>query len=80
MKKVNKTVARKAYDNGQKVVMNPCKLAFPNFWSTWSTICIVDKTHDYLSPADFDTIVKYFEYYNCTYETGCYAHFYIEEK
>lgn len=69
MTKVNKTRARKEYNNGKKVGLMPCKVRIGIVQPV-----IVSNVHG----VDFDTMVNNFEYYNCGGEMGKYAHFYIE--
>ena len=55
MTKVNKTRARKEYNNGKKVGLMPCKVRIGIVQPV-----IVSNVHG----VDFDTMVNNFEYYN----------------
>ena len=72
MKKVNKSVARKAFNNGEVVHIVPCKANPESMWFRDSMI-VINK----LRTPDFDSIVEKFEYYNCNYGMGKRAAYYI---
>ena len=74
----NKTVARKAYNEGETVLLQPCQVAPNNGWVVPMPIHKDDQ--DGIKSSDFDTRVNHFEAYNCTYETGYYTSFYVEVK
>lgn len=69
--RVNKTLARNLFCNGQNVYIIPCH-------------CRPETVHQYyplvkINGDDFDEFVNRYEYYNChNYRTGMYCAFYIE--
>ena len=67
--KINKKLARNMYNAGYKVELLPCKVRYCNLW-----IMPCKMESGVLS---FDEHVKYFEYYNCSYELGYYASYYV---
>lgn len=69
-KRVSKTTARKAYNNGLRVILCPCKLRPGSPW--YCEVNISGK-----APATFEAQVNAFEYYNLNRETGRYTAFYI---
>ena len=70
-KRVNKATARRAYNNGLRVVMCPCNLR-PG--APWRPEVPVDNKNG----ATFETTLNAFEYYNIRgHETGRYTAFYI---
>ena len=70
-KRVNKTTARRAYNNGLQVVMCPCNLR-PGF--PWYPESFVNGK----SGATFEETLNAFEFYNIRgRETGRYTAFYI---
>lgn len=70
-KRVNKATARRAYNNGLRVVMCPCNLRPGAPWYP-------DIPVDNKSGATFETTLNAFEYYNIRgRETGRYTAFYI---
>jgi hypothetical protein len=70
-KRVNKATARRAYNNGLRVVMCPCNLR-PG--APWYPETIVNGKSD----ATFETTLNAFEFYNIRgRETGRYTAFYI---
>lgn len=73
-KRVNKTLARKAYEAGQPVVLCPVKLApFGGFRPS----CMVDKAG--MQERDFNTVALDFIWYNCQLnETGYYPSYWIQ--
>jgi hypothetical protein len=74
--RIIKKQARNTYNNGQHVALVACKIA-PDDNGTW--IQPIDIDNDRLDGYDFDDFVNNFEYYNCMYETGYYAAYYIKE-
>ena len=71
-KRVNKTIARNAFNNGVSVGFCPVKV---NPLSPWGFI-VFRNNEDNLQ---FDNFLNHFEYYNCQYnELGKYTKFYIE--
>jgi len=78
MKRLYKKEARKAYDEGTVLVMVPCRM-YPN--SPWGLSFTLNKKEREAAgkTEPFDTLVQEFEWYNCNYETGYYAAFYIKE-
>ena len=69
MIKINKTKARRLFNEGVKVYAVACKMRLE---SAWNEPCL-------LSRSTFEKAVNSFEYYNCCNERGKYSHFYIEE-
>lgn len=80
MVRVNKRVARKAWNEGKGIIILPCKM---NPRSPWFKGIMIKKS-DFESlgyDTDFDKIVNQHEYYNCTNnEVGRYCAFYMEEE
>lgn len=72
--RVNKRTAREMFNNGQPIVIVPCKCrAYDGEARLNVMACICDP---HFADEDFDNIVEMYEYYNCTPETGTYASFY----
>lgn len=72
MKKVNKAVARKAFNNGQFVHVVPNKVNPNSIWFRDSMI-VISK----LRTPDFDSIVARFENFNCNNQMGRRVAYYI---
>lgn len=72
MTKVDKSTARKAFNNGQLVHVVPSK-ANPN--SIWFRDCMIVISK--LRTPDFDAIVEKFQYYNCNAQLGKRVAYYI---
>ena len=74
--KLNKTQARKAFNHGVTIHLLPSEYREDVLDSIWGH-CSISLLE---SNADFDSLVNSFEYYNCSYRKGIYAHYYITEK
>lgn len=77
VKRVNKKVARRLYEAGEEVFFIPCNLRpEPNFWG----IGIWEHKDLWGQYKDFDTLVSYYESYNCDNYQGRYTAFYIKQE
>ena len=72
-KKVNKTQARKLFLQKKDIYILPCKVYIGNMWIK-PYIANITKKVDF----DFDKLINEYEYYNCNYELGYYASYYIK--
>lgn len=68
--RVSKPTAKKAFNQGEKIAVLPCKFGF----YLWQYRLITEKS---VYNPDFDKFVNEFEYYNCSAELGKYAAFYL---
>lgn len=75
MVKINKQRAKKLYEAGKKIMLVPCKLMYG---SPWHPECVIQRGN--VGYCNFTTLVNSFVYYNCSYETGYYPHYYIQEQ
>ena len=73
LKKIKKPTAKKMFDKGKAIYLLPCRIQLGSSW--FQPVKIIKD----LNCEDFNGAVNGFEYYNCTNETGKYAHFYIED-
>ena len=71
MRKVNKSSARKHFNNGGEVSLIPAKV---NKAGVFQPITISKQN---MGGLDFDSLVSDFEYKYCNSELGTYAHYYI---
>lgn len=71
--KINKTQARKLFNDGVMIYLLPCRVGFNNCWIVPHSIIKGEDEH-----ADFDRILNNFEYYNCGYGLGNYTAFYTK--
>ena len=69
----NKNIARKAYNDGETVLVYANKIR-PN--NVWIEAHVMHK--DDGNSTDFDTRINHFEYHNCNYTNGYYSSFYVE--
>ena len=74
MTRLYRRKARKAYNSGTTIVVVPCRM-YP--FGPWGMSIPIRKSD---GEETFDQRVRNFEFYNCNYETGYYAAFYLEEK
>lgn len=75
-RQINKTVARKAYNNGLSVIFCPSNLNPAN--NFYNLEMIMNKNQRNCENTDFNKLLLYYEIYNCTCnETGKYTRFYI---
>lgn len=70
--KVDKRKARKLFYKGATVYLWACKA---NIFSPWCSYCYANNAE-----VDFDIFVNEFEYYNCNYEMGYYAKYFVESE
>ena len=75
MVKINKQKARRLYNEGKEIITIACKMMYG---APWHLECRIKKEPGIYRTSDFDTRIANFKYYNCTYETGYYPHYYIE--
>lgn len=71
VKQVNKTLAKKLYDNGKEIFLNSCNMRLNNMWT--SPMPLNNSNEE-----KFESVVNSFEYYNCCNERGKYANFFTE--
>jgi len=78
----NKAIARKMFNDGQKIKLYANKVNPHNIWIDAFEIqkdeianSVINQTFD---AQGFDFIVDRFEVYNCNYETGYYTAFYVD--
>ena len=74
IKRIDKRTAKKLYNNGKDVLFIPCNLRPDNMWGLgiWQN---KDLNGQY---DDFDKLVMWYSWYNCTAETGKYISFYVK--
>lgn len=91
MKRITKAEARKLFAQGKPVTLCPCKL-YPG--GPWSIGCRVfgkewieradrlyresDLWKGTAEATGWDLMYNEWKYYNASYETGYYAHYYVE--
>jgi hypothetical protein len=73
--RINKTSARKAYNDNREVLLIGCNL-MP--FGPWTSPCAIHKEAE--NPTEFNSMVNSFEYYNTCSERGYYASYYISNK
>lgn len=73
MKRINKTAARKLYNEKKEFWITACNMR-PEYG-----ILIGSVSFEHLTNIRFDTMVNNFAYYNCDNERGRYPAYYIED-
>lgn len=71
MKRIEKRTAKKLFNAGKQIYAIPCRL---NINSGWVSPIPLHNTKE------FDKQINEIEFYNCSYETGRYLHYYINEE
>ena len=69
LERVSKRTARRHYNNGESIIILPVKCYSEQF--------AFETEENYNKIRTFDNLVTEFEYYNCNYECGYYAAFYV---
>ena len=73
MKKINKAIARKLYNEGKEFWITACNMR-PEYG-----ILIGSLSFEQMAGVSFDAMVNSFSYYNCDSERGRYPAYYVEE-
>lgn len=73
MKKINKSTARKLYNEGKEFWITACNMR-PEYG-----ILIGSLSFEQMAGVSFDAMVNSFSYYNCDSERGRYPAYYVEE-
>jgi len=69
VQQVNKTTAKKLYDQGKQLYLNACNMRINNAWQDPMPL---DNAQGY----SFNLMLSEYEYYNCCSERGNYANFF----
>lgn len=75
LKRISKRAARRVYDNGGELTIIACKLSPENIYYNFGIT-----TNKTMYGATFEQLVNAYEFYNCNYEYGYYAAFYIRRN
>ena len=73
--RVSKSTARKAYNDGKKIVVSMINYRLDSPWQPFAVIA--KNTTDFLN---FDGKINSYEYYNSNNEVGLYCKFFIEKE
>lgn len=77
VKQINKTQAKKLYNNGESIFIHPCNMIFDNMWQIPYKININDNMW---GAENFDGRISDYTYYNCDNERGKYPNFFVVVK
>ena len=75
VKQINKTAARKRYENGDTVYFQSSKMRFDNLWQNPLG---VQKNDKWYKGHSFDKVCSSYAYYNCDKERGKYIRFFVK--
>ena len=73
VKQINKTTARKMYEDGKDIYLNACNMRINNSWT--SPMLLNNKAKE-----KFKTMINEYEYFNCCNERGNYANFFTAKN
>jgi len=76
MTKITKVEAKKRYEKGLSIVLNPSKMRLNGPWAMAKEVSKKDLDTKISDAPEFDAMCNSFSYYNCTKETGKTIHFY----
>ncbi len=74
VEKITKQRAKRLYEDGEEVYLQPSNMPFDSMWMRPLNISFYT-----CEGADFDFILNEFRYYNCDNVRGKYIHFYIKK-
>jgi len=69
VKQINRTAARKAYDRGEMIYINPCNMRLNGVW--WTPMSL-----DNYEGLSFDVMINKHAYYSLSAEMGLYFNFF----
>lgn len=75
VKQVNKTAARKLYNEGKTIYLNACNMRLNN---PWTSPFPMSKNSEAWNGDTFDDRANEFQWYNCDSERGKYANLFVE--
>lgn len=75
IQQINKTAAKKYFEDGKKIFLQSSKMKFDNFWQSPAEVSKEDLTFG----ETFETLINSYNYYNCDCERGNYIKFFIRE-
>lgn len=76
MIKITKKEAKKLYDLGDVIYLNPSKLKLNNPWTSPMIASKNILNNPIVDAPTFENLINAFSYYNCSKETGNVVHFY----
>lgn len=71
LERVSKRTAKRHYNNGESIIVLPVKC--------YTEMFAFETGENHNKVEDFDNLVNEFEFYNCNYECGYYAAFYVSK-
>ena len=74
--KITKAEAKKIFQSGKKITLNPSKMRLDGMWSMAVTTNKAEYEKSEGSDKGFEELCNSFQYYNCSAETGKVIHFY----
>lgn len=76
MQKITKAEAKKLYESGKSIYLNPSKMRTNSVWHQAMKVSKSILDNKLYDAPSFDKLVNEYHYYNCSKETGLIVHFY----
>lgn len=76
LQQVSRRTAKKAYNKGEIVFLQSCKMRWGN---VWQRPCPISRNISYNIGNSFESVVANYIYYNCDNERGIYPNYFIEK-
>ncbi len=76
MKKITKAEAKKLYESGKSIYLNPSKMRPNGVWHQAMKVSKASLDNKLSHAPSFDKLVNEYHYYNCNKEMGLVVHFY----
>ena len=76
MIKITKLEAKKLYDDGKEIYLNPSKMRVKSVWHEALKVSKSIAENDMYNAPTFEQLVNNYKYYNCNKEMGLVVYFY----
>ena len=76
MIKITKAEAKKLYDEGKEIYLNPSKMRIKSVWHEALKVSKSILENDVYNHPTFEQLTNNYKYYNCNKEMGLVLHFY----
>jgi hypothetical protein len=76
MQKITKSEAKRMYDSGKEIYLNPSKMRPYGVWHNAMKTSKKNSENTISDAPTFEQLVNNYHYYNCNKEMGLVVHFY----
>jgi hypothetical protein len=76
MRKITRAEAKKLYEGGKSIYLNPSKMNPKGVWHQAMKVSKASLNNKLSDAPNFENLVNEYRYYNCSRETGLLVHFY----